>query len=138
MPVTPFSVLTELLPPSEPVPSTSADISPAIHSSPNNNKEVDDCNEIVLNSNIAPSVIPYTDGDSFEPITEDTTLLSKERLTVETVVVKELTSHGADFGLKWFHLVCLMLILGVVAPLVYVMFFLEKHEHSDIAPLKTP
>lgn len=98
-----------------------------------------DCNSVVMNSTLAPSVAPYTDSEQNEQLlaTEDTQLLpsNKEKISVESVVVKELTSHGADFGLKWFHLVCCMLILGVVIPLVYVMFYLDKHEHSEISDL---
>lgn len=162
VPVTPYSVLTELIPPPnepQPTPSTSKQLVPSfsIHdmlqnTTPNsipkeindnyknnNNKEDDcaiDCNTVVLNSTLAPAVIPYTDSEQNEAISEDTQLLpNKPKISVEAVVVKELTSHGADFGLKWFHLVCCMLILGVVIPLVYVMFYLDKHEHSDIAPL---
>ncbi|CAH2042237.1 unnamed protein product, partial [Iphiclides podalirius] len=162
VPVTPYSVLTELIPPQEPqpTPSTSKQTLPnfSIHhnilqSTSSNgiqkeindnlknieNKEDDcaiDCNAVVLNSTLTPSVIPYTDSEQNEVMSEDTQLLpNKPKISVEAVVVKELTSHGADFGLKWFHLVCCMLILGVVIPLVYVIFYLDKHEHSDIPPL---
>uniref|UniRef100_A0A2A4K930 LysM domain-containing protein n=2 Tax=Heliothis virescens TaxID=7102 RepID=A0A2A4K930_HELVI len=160
VPVTPYSVLTELVPTqqTEPVPSTSNNASQTVIQellnvnhyngplAPNNvsinappKEEVQcsiDCNTVVMNSTLAPSVVPYTDSEQNEQATEDTQLLpSKEKISVEAVVVKELTSHGADFGLKWFHLVCCMLILGVVIPLVYVMFYLDKHEHSEISDL---
>ncbi|PZC83756.1 lysM and putative peptidoglycan-binding domain-containing protein 3 [Helicoverpa armigera] len=160
VPVTPYSVLTELVPTqqTEPVPSTSNNASHTVIQellnvnhyngtlAPNNvtvnappKEEVQcsiDCNTVVMNSTLAPSVVPYTDSEQNEQATEDTQLLpSKEKISVEAVVVKELTSHGADFGLKWFHLVCCMLILGVVIPLVYVMFYLDKHEHSEISDL---
>ncbi|CAB3257084.1 unnamed protein product [Arctia plantaginis] len=163
VPVTPYSVLTELIPnqPQEPTPSTSANqTSNAViqellstnnfkellnpnKTTTNNIEEKDvqcsiDCNTVVMNSMVAPSVVPYTDSEQNEQATEDTQLLpNKEKISVEAVVVKELTSHGADFGLKWFHLVCFMLILGVVIPLVYIMFYLDKHEHtvSDVSPL---
>nr|XP_021182163.2 lysM and putative peptidoglycan-binding domain-containing protein 3 [Helicoverpa armigera] len=160
VPVTPYSVLTELVPTqqTEPVPSTSNNASHTVIQEllnvnhyngslvPNNvtvnappKEEVQcsiDCNTVVMNSTLAPSVVPYTDSEQNEQATEDTQLLpSKEKISVEAVVVKELTSHGADFGLKWFHLVCCMLILGVVIPLVYVMFYLDKHEHSEISDL---
>ncbi|XP_047031462.1 lysM and putative peptidoglycan-binding domain-containing protein 3 [Helicoverpa zea] len=160
VPVTPYSVLTELVPTqqTEPVPSTSNNASHTVIQellnvnhyngtlAPNNvtvnappKEEVQcsiDCNAVVMNSTLAPSVVPYTDSEQNEQATEDTQLLpSKEKISVEAVVVKELTSHGADFGLKWFHLVCCMLILGVVIPLVYVMFYLDKHEHSEISDL---
>lgn len=138
VPVTPFSILTEMVPsPSEPAPSTSN--VPA--SSLNNNVEgkgdfAIDCNEVVMNSTLSPTVIPYTDTDVNDPISEDTQLLpNKEKVTVEAVVVKQLTSQGADFGIKWYHLVCLLLVLGFVVPLWYVLFDLEKHEHSDLPPL---
>ncbi|XP_068620474.1 lysM and putative peptidoglycan-binding domain-containing protein 3 isoform X2 [Battus philenor] len=163
VPVTPYSVLTELIPSpeeSQPSPSTSKQCIPS-RSIPNllqstkingltnevlkdgigntNNKENDcaiDCNTVVLNSTLTPSVIPYTDSEQNEAISEDTQLLpNKPKMSVEAVVVKELTSHGADFGLKWFHLVCCMLVLGVVIPLVYILFYLDKHEHSDLSPL---
>lgn len=160
VPVTPYSVLTELVPTqqTEPVPSTSNNASHTVIQellnvnhyngtlAPNNvtvnappKEEVQcsiDCNAVVMNSTLAPSVVPYTDSEQNEQATEDTQLLpGKEKISVEAVVVKELTSHGADFGLKWFHLVCCMLILGVVIPLVYVMFYLDKHEHSEISDL---
>lgn len=159
VPVTPYSVLTELIPTqnSEPVPSTSSsyDPMPANHSiqellhnthngvqNPQNNitETKDDfaidCNAVVLNSTLAPSIVPYSDVEQNEAVSEDTQLLpNRPKDPVESVVVKELTSHGADFGLKWFHLLCFVLILGVVIPLVYVMFYLDKHEHSDIPPL---
>ncbi|CAK1584328.1 unnamed protein product [Parnassius mnemosyne] len=163
VPVTPYSVLTELIPTSQepqPGPSTSKQalshfsIHNLLHSTTSNelaneplkdgNKSTDikendcsiDCNAVVLNSTLAPSVIPYTDSEQNEAVSEDTQLLpNKQKISVEAVVVKELTSHGADFGIKWFHLVCCMLILGVVIPLVYVMFYLDKHEHSDVPPL---
>ncbi|XP_046969839.1 lysM and putative peptidoglycan-binding domain-containing protein 3 isoform X1 [Vanessa cardui] len=163
VPVTPYSVLTEMIPapqPQPPLPSTSNQVStslsmhnmlyqPVENNSPqkhNNNiqngietKEADfaiDCNTVVMNSSLAPSVTPYTDTEQNESISEDTQLLpSKTKVPVEAVVVKELTSHGADFGLKWYHLVCCLLILGVLTPLLYIMFYLDKHEHSDIPPL---
>lgn len=164
VPVTPYSVLTELIPtqPPEATPSTSntttnttsnAVIQELLNTSNyngllnqnnisiNTSQKEDlqcsiDCNTVVMNSTLTPSVVPYTDAEQNEQATEDTQLLpSKEKISVEAVVVKELTSHGADFGLKWFHLVCCMLILGVVIPLVYVMFYLDKHEHSEISDL---
>lgn len=160
VPVTPYSVLTELVPlqPVEPVPSTSSQNSTSLtmnnlllnpvenKSSQQYNltnstekKEDDfaiDCNEVVLNSTLTPSVIPYTDTDNNEFASEDTQLLSnKPKVPVEAVVVKQLTSQGADFGLKWYHLVCCLLVVGVITPLLYIMFYLDKHEHSDIPPL---
>ncbi|XP_049877176.1 lysM and putative peptidoglycan-binding domain-containing protein 3 [Pectinophora gossypiella] len=160
VPVTPYSVLTELMPSSQqnPVPSTSTytltsatpvaqepvnNTHKAVQSSQNNNTEVKndyaiDCNEVVLNSTLAPSLVPYTDVDPSEAMSEDTQLLPpKQREPVESVVVKELTSHGADFGLKWFHLVGCMLVLGVVIPLIYVMFYLDKTHEHDYPPLHT-
>lgn len=162
VPVTPYSVLTELIPlqHTEPVPMPSTSINTSntvIQELLNTNNYIEllnqnnvsintppkedvqcsiDCNTVVMNSTLAPSVVPYTDSEQNEQATEDTKLLpSKEKISVEAVVVKELTSHGADFGLKWFHLVCCMLILGVVIPLVYVMFYLDKHEHTEISDL---
>ncbi|CAG4946738.1 unnamed protein product [Colias eurytheme] len=151
VPVTPYSVLTELVPstqPPEPTPSTSNHApttltmenlmeNPVANKLTKQNDDFEiDCNAVVLNSTVAPSVIPYTDTEPNEPVTEDTKLLpNKERVSVEAVVVKQLTSQGADFGLKWFHLVCFVLILCVVVPIVYVLFVLDKHEHSDIPPL---
>ncbi|XP_041984459.1 lysM and putative peptidoglycan-binding domain-containing protein 3 isoform X2 [Aricia agestis] len=153
VPVTPYSVLTELIPtqPPEPQPSTSSDNatslnmqsllqnSQSMQNQSNTPKDVDlalDCNAMILNSTIAPSVIPFTDSEQTDFVSEDTQLLpSKEKVSVETVVVKELTAHGADFGLKWFHLLCFVLLLGVVVPLVYVLFYLDKHEHADLPPL---
>ncbi|XP_045522513.1 lysM and putative peptidoglycan-binding domain-containing protein 3 isoform X1 [Pieris brassicae] len=155
VPVTPYSVLTEIVPNSkdpELITSTSKH-APTLLTMENllespvqrlqlkdkDGKDADfeiDCNAVVLNSTLAPSVVPYTDIDTNESVSEDTQLLpNKERESVETVVVKQLTSQGADFGLKWFHLVCFILLLGVIAPIVYVLFFLGKHEHSDIPPL---
>lgn len=145
VPVTPYSVLTETLHAQvQPVPSTSANSK----SFENNNKPKSgefalNCNEVVLNSNLSPAVIPYTDADTNETIDEDTKLLpTNEKEPVETVVVKEFTSHGADFGINWFHLVCCLLLLGVIIPLVYVIFYVDKHEHhmepSDIPPLGSP
>lgn len=160
VPVTPYSVLTEIIPAapqSEPVPSTSRASTrlnlenilqspvlnriPQISNSNGNNSNEDDfaidCNAVVLNSTLAPSVIPYTDTEQNEVASEDTQLLpSKAKEPVEAVVVKQLTSQGADLGLKWFHLLCFVLILGVFAPLIYVLFFLDKHEHSDVPPLR--
>lgn len=154
VPVTPYSVLTEIIPNSNtPEPSTSKHaptlltmenlmVNPVqnrIQKKENEEKDVDfeiDCNAVVLNSTLAPSVIPYTDVDTNEAVSEDTQLLpNKERESVETVVVTQLTSQGADFGLKWFHLLCFILLLGVIAPILYVLFVLDKHEHSDIPPL---
>ncbi|KAM3960322.1 lysM and putative peptidoglycan-binding domain-containing protein 3 [Aphomia sociella] len=157
VPVTPYSVLTERIPSQHPesIPSTSTDAPTNLvlqdllqnnHNAtpPRNNPQTEsinvrengdhtiDCNSIVLNSTLAPSVTPYTDVDPNEPVSEDTQLLpNKQKEPVETIVVKELISHGADFGLKWYHLVLCMLILGVVIPLVYVMFYLDKTEHTD-------
>lgn len=156
VPITPYSVLTEMIPTNltEPIPSTSSQTSNTcqelIHNNynssgngktdPKDNDWAIECNEIVLNSTLAPAVLPYKDTEPVEHASEDTQLLSnKEKISVEAVVVKQLTSHGADFGLKWFHLLCFVLILGVFAPLIYVMFFLEKHdaEHPDLPPLYT-
>ncbi|XP_072942734.1 lysM and putative peptidoglycan-binding domain-containing protein 3 isoform X2 [Epargyreus clarus] len=155
VPVTPYSVLTELIPAQQPqpVPSTSNHIpNLTIHNllqnpvqnivtnhQNNQHESTDskdcaiDCNAVVLNSTVAPAVVPYTDSEITENMSEDSKLLpDKPKISVEAVVVKELTSHGADFGCKWFHLVCIVLILGVVIPLVYILFYLDKHEHSDL------
>lgn len=136
VPITPFSVLTELVPtelnPTAPV---------ALASSSNQNIENNNidysinCNEIVLNSSLAPSVVPYTDVETTEQISEDTKLLPSngpKRETIEAVVVKELTSHGADFGLKWYHLVGCLMVLGVLIPIIYVIFYIDKHEHHPV------
>lgn len=90
-----------------------------------------DCNTVVINSTVAPAVVPYKETEpTEEDVTEDTQLLpNKEKVCIEAVIVKEMTSHGADLGLKWFHLVCCMLVLAVVVPLMYVMFYLDKHDH---------
>ncbi|KAJ0174212.1 hypothetical protein K1T71_010358 [Dendrolimus kikuchii] len=172
VPVTPYSVLTELTPahPTEPTPSTSSlgKTSTELQLlqgsangvSQNNSIQKDDdysidCNTVVMNSTVAPAIIPYTDTEPTEDVTEDTQLLpNKEKVCVEAVVVKELTSHGADFGLKWFHLVCFILIMGVVVPIVYIYktVYLDKLEHTlehttehllvhtvdDLPPLRTP
>ncbi|KAJ2948647.1 hypothetical protein O0L34_g7903 [Tuta absoluta] len=150
VPVTPYSVLTELMPTPQPeqVPSTSNHKPSSIELLLNNTHSVQDaqepqqssnktsndysidCNAVVMNSSMAPAVNPYTDADPCEPISEDTQLLpSKPKEPVESVVIKQLTSQGADFGIKWFHLVCFMLILGVVIPLYYVLFFLDDKSH---------
>lgn len=161
VPVTPYSVLTERLPTTqpgfEPIPSTSTHIQlnssmqeliPSLPSSfgqpsvisnnvlsINNGDFAVDCNAVVMNSTLTPSLVPYTDTESTEPVSEDTQLLpNKQKISVEAVVVKELTSHGADLGLKWFHLVCCMLVLGVVIPIVYVLFYLPKPEHEHGNP----
>lgn len=156
VPVTPYSVLTELIPSSEtaePVPTSSS--MPQNHSSihelmnntqsenhnlPNNNNTESnddfaiDCNAVVLNSTLAPAVIPYTDAESTETITEDTQLLpnKKTRESLDAVVVKELTSHGADFGLKWYHLLGFVLIVGAVIPIVYIILKVENPEHHEL------
>ncbi|XP_034835321.1 lysM and putative peptidoglycan-binding domain-containing protein 3 isoform X2 [Maniola hyperantus] len=160
VPVTPYSVLTEIIPtakPAEPVPSTSTSTSlnlenllqsPVLNRIPQNNTATSngsntnegdfsiDCNAVVLNSTLAPSVIPYTDTEQNELASEDTQLLpNKDKEPVEAVVVKQLTSQGADLGLKWFHLLAFVIVLGVFAPIIYVLFFLDKHEHSDVPPL---
>lgn len=151
VPVTPYSVLTELVPVNQPdpTPSTSAHTSNSalqelLHGSINdvpensNNtsqREEDssiDCNAVVMNTTLTPSIVPYRDTEAIEEeITEDSQLLpNKEKVCVEAVVVKQLTAQGADLGLKWFHLVSFVLLLGVVIPLVYVIFYLDKSPHA--------
>lgn len=159
VPITPYSVLTELIPTHQTEPSTSSQTpntsqellqinNQLLQNNSSGNDKTEqklddcaiDCNEIVLNSTLAPAVLQYTDIEPAEQVSEDTQLLpNKEKVSVEAVVVKQLTSQGADFGLKWFHLLCFVLVLGFAAPLIYVMFFLEKHEaeHPDIPPLQT-
>ncbi|CAH0724336.1 unnamed protein product, partial [Brenthis ino] len=157
VPVTPYSVLTELVPtqPSpQPIPSTSNQDSTSLMmhnlvqnpvenklhlqsdiSNGTDTKDGDfaiDCNTVVLNSTLTPSVVPYTDAEQSEYVSEDTQLLpNKPKVPVEAVVVKQLTSQGADFGLKWYHLICCLLVLGVVTPLLYVMFYLSKPLHPS-------
>ncbi|VVD03490.1 lysM and putative peptidoglycan-binding domain-containing protein 3-like [Leptidea sinapis] len=154
IPVTPYSVLTELIPiQQETVPTSSNNarttltmdnpledlvqnkITPGKHE----NQDIDfaiDCNTVVMNSTLAPSITPYTDVEPTEPISEDTQLLpNKEKVSIEAVVVKQLTSQGADFGLKWFHLLCFVLVLGVVTPIVYILFYLDKPEHTEVPSL---
>ncbi|KAG7301484.1 hypothetical protein JYU34_014450 [Plutella xylostella] len=150
VPVTPYSVLTEMIPtsttpstskqvPITPIQNTTNQTDVSVHNNNTKTKENDfsiDCNAVVMNSTLAPAVIPYTDMEMTDPVSEDTKLLpSKDRVPVETVVVKQLTSQGADFGIKWYHLVFCLLALGVVTPLVYVLFYLDKHEHPDVPPL---
>lgn len=159
VPVTPYSVLTEQLPvptppPAEPVPSTSSHglsnfvIQDLLHNNNHNgliqlhNVQTEavginksdyavDCNAVVMNSTLVPSLVPYTDTELNEQISEDTQLLpNKQKMPVEAVVVKELTSHGADFGLKWSHLVCCILVLSVVLPL-YVWYSLHKPDKNS-------
>lgn len=154
VPITPYSVLTERIPTQgiEQVhPTSSQTLTTSQELIHNNNgpgnsrseqREDDcaiDCNEIVLNSTLTPAILPYTDLEPTEAASEDTQLLpNKEKVSVDAVVVKHLTSQGADFGLKWFHLLCFVLVLGVAAPLIYVLFVLEKHEaeHPDLPPLQ--
>lgn len=136
--MTPFSVLTETVPTTQkdPIPCTSHNAPITQHNTDAKGDFEIDCNEVVMNSTLTPSVIPYTDTEVNEPMTEDSQLLpNKEQVSVETVVVKQLTSHGADLGIKWYHLVCLLLVLGFVVPLWYVLFDLDKYEHSDVPPL---
>lgn len=154
VPVTPYSVLTEVIPApetAEPVPTSST--LPQNHSSIhelmnntqneshnllNNTESNDDfsidCNAVVLNSTLTPAVIPYTDGEPTEAITEDTQLLPnrKTRESLDAVVVKELTSHGADFGLKWYHLLGFVLIAGAVIPILYIILKVENPEHHEV------
>ncbi|XP_028175411.1 lysM and putative peptidoglycan-binding domain-containing protein 3 isoform X2 [Ostrinia nubilalis] len=156
VPVTPYSVLTERLPlpQAEPVPSTSSHVpiipvqdflhnnnhngQPMLDNLPREEKAINntdyaiDCNTVVMNSTLAPSVVPFTDTELNDPVSEDTQLLpNKPKLSVEAVVVKELTSHGADFGLKWFHLACVILILCFVVPLLYILINVHKPEHEN-------
>ncbi|XP_077287510.1 lysM and putative peptidoglycan-binding domain-containing protein 3 [Arctopsyche grandis] len=48
--------------------------------------------------------------------------------SVEDIVLKEFTSKGDDFGIKWIHLLLLMLLLCVVIP-IYV-FYLAEHQKN--------
>ncbi|KAG6456523.1 hypothetical protein O3G_MSEX009776 [Manduca sexta] len=148
VPVTPYSVLTELIPvaQNEPVPSTSSEIPNSIQelihngvpqtnvSQTQDDHCAIDCNAVVMNSTVTPAVIPYTDAEPIEQFTEDTQLLPKEKIPVEAVVVKEFTSHGADFGLKWFHLLGLVVILGIIVPILYIMLKIDKAPHPDDLP----
>lgn len=55
--------------------------------------------------------------------------------SIEAVVVNEFTSKGADLGLKWIHLLLCVLILGVLIPIIYVVYIAEHpekyHHHSQ-------
>ncbi|VVC90973.1 unnamed protein product [Leptidea sinapis] len=56
---------------------------------------------IVMNSTLAPSITPYTDVEPTEPISEDTQLLpNKEKVSIEAVVVKQLTSQRERILIK--------------------------------------
>ena len=39
---------------------------------------------------------------------------------------KGLTSHGADWGIQWWNAVVAMLLIGIVLPLFYVIYFKTK------------
>lgn len=159
VPITPYSVLTERIPIEqgvELVPSTSTQTSTFLqeltqnHSNQQNsgaNLRDDndcsiDCNAIVLNSTLTPAVKLYKDIEPAEQVSEDTLLLpnkEKDKTSVEAVIVKQLTSQGADFGLKWYHLVSVIFILCLLVPLWIVLFKIDKQdiEHPDLSPLST-
>eukprot|EP00064_Thunnus_orientalis_P012701 superscaffoldBa00001981_g12736 len=40
---------------------------------------------------------------------------------------KRLISHGADWGIQWWNAVVAMLLIGIVLPLFYVIYFKTKH-----------
>lgn len=52
--------------------------------------------------------------------------------TVESTVITEFTTKGADFGIKWIHLIGCALMMAFIIPLIYVFYIAEhpeKYEH---------
>ncbi|KAM6937097.1 lysM and putative peptidoglycan-binding domain-containing protein 4 [Xenentodon cancila] len=45
---------------------------------------------------------------------------------------RRLTSHGADWGIQWWNAVVAMLLIGIVLPLFYVIYF--KTKGSGVVP----
>lgn len=94
-----------------------------------------DCKAAILNSKVNHYPKVYKDTVVDNSIISDTTRLlspnetNGQAMGVETVVVKEFTSHGADFGIKWVHLVICILVLGFAIPLIYVFYIAERYEH---------
>ncbi|XP_073328130.1 lysM and putative peptidoglycan-binding domain-containing protein 4 [Pagrus major] len=46
---------------------------------------------------------------------------------------KRLTSHGADWGIQWWNAVVAMLLIGIVLPLFYVIYFKTK-DNGVVSP----
>lgn len=46
---------------------------------------------------------------------------------------KRLTSHGADWGIQWWNALVAMLLIGIVLPIFYVIYFKTK-ENGAVAP----
>lgn len=44
---------------------------------------------------------------------------------------KRLMHHGADWGIQWWNAVVAMLLIGIVLPLFYVIYFKTKHSGED-------
>ncbi|XP_026166179.1 lysM and putative peptidoglycan-binding domain-containing protein 4 [Mastacembelus armatus] len=49
---------------------------------------------------------------------------------------KRLTSHGSDWGIQWWNALIAMLLIGIVLPLFYIIYFKTK-DNSVISPLQT-
>lgn len=49
---------------------------------------------------------------------------------------QRLTSHGADWGIHWWNALVAMLLIGIVLPLFYVIYFKTKgtNDHGVVSP----
>lgn len=49
---------------------------------------------------------------------------------------QRLTSHGADWGIQWWNAVIAMLLIGIVLPLFYVIYF-KTRDNGAVSPTDT-
>lgn len=84
-------------------------------------------------NNVARSIAIDQQTSKFD--NNSTPLLIDQRphpQTVESTLITEFTTQGADFGIKWIHLVGCILMMAFIIPLVYVVYIAEhpgKYEH---------
>lgn len=83
--------------------------------------------------NNVPRSIPIDQQttNSIDLDNNSTPLLIEQRpqpQTVESTLITEFTTRGADFGIKWVHLIGCALMMAFIIPLIYVVYIAEHRD----------
>lgn len=92
-------------------------------------------NNIILNSTIEPLLQFNSETSEILEETEtDQLIYSVENSgkNSDNYVVSTFKCSGADWGLSWFQIICLFLLLGFAGPIIYILYIAESsNKHHD-------
>ena len=145
VPVQPFSILTETL---NKIQNEGANDCTYELEKPSTSKEEEilnlittpivvapprsEINNIILNSILEPRSANETSENVDD--TEDVQLLSpsEREITPKANLNDTFSCSGADWGLSWFQLLGVSLLLGLAGPIIYIFFIADASNHHSV------